>query len=88
VAPDPEDMRKMLVRLVRELVSNPDAVSVQMTESGTSVLLLLRVARSDIGKIVGAKGATADSIRRILKGLGAREGRKYTLHIDECDAGA
>jgi uncharacterized protein len=88
VAPDPEDMRKLLIRMVRELVDNPDAVSARMTESGNSVRLLLRVHPSDAGKIIGARGRDLASLREILDGLSAREGRKYILDVDDCDAGA
>lgn len=56
VAPDPEDMRKLLIRIVRELVDYADAVSAQMTDSGTGVRLLLRVDPADVGKIIGTRG--------------------------------
>lgn len=83
MAPDPKDMRKLLIRMVRELVDNPDAVTVEMTESGTSVRLLLRVDPSDMGKINGTRGRSLDSLRKILDGLSAREGRRYLLDIEE-----
>jgi uncharacterized protein len=88
VAPAPEDMRKLLVRLVSDLVDNRDAVSVRMTESGNSIRLLLRVDPSDLGRIIGTRGQTANSLRKILGGLGGRDGREYILDIDERDAGA
>lgn len=87
MAPDVEDMQKLLIRIVRELVNNPDAVSVQMmSESPRGIRVLLRVDPPDMRKIVGATGRTADSIRRILNGLGEREGRKYILDIEEAPA--
>lgn len=76
-------MQKLLIRLVRELVSNPDAVSVEASEAPGGVRLLLRVDPADMKKVSGATGRTADSMRRILNGLGEREGRKYFLDIEE-----
>lgn len=81
--PHAEDMRKLLIKLARELVNNPDAVSAQMFESPDSVRLLLWVDPADVGKIVGERGRGLDSLRKILRGLGAREGREIILDIEE-----
>jgi uncharacterized protein len=78
-----EDMRKLFIKLARELVNNPDAVSVHEFESPDNVRLLVRVDPADIGMIVGTKGRSLDSLRKILQGLGGREGRRYILDIEE-----
>ena len=81
--PHAEDMRKLLIKLARELVNNPDAVSANVIESPDSVRLLLRVDPADVGKIVGTKGRSLDALRKILRSLGAREGRDIILDIEE-----
>jgi predicted RNA-binding protein YlqC (UPF0109 family) len=87
MAPDPEDMRKLLVRLVRELTHRPDAVSVRMTESSKSVRLLLRVDQSDVARVIGPNRRTVDSLMKILNFVSVCGGRKYIVDIDECDVG-
>ena len=81
--PHAEAMRKLLIKLARELVNNPDAVSAHVIESSDSVRLLLRVDPADVGKIVGTKGRSLDALRKILRSLGAREGRDIILDIEE-----
>jgi predicted RNA-binding protein YlqC (UPF0109 family) len=73
MAPDPEDMRKLLVRLVRELTHRPDAVSVRMTESSK--------------RVIGPNRRTVDSLMKILNFVSVCGGRKYIVDIDECDVG-
>ena len=87
MAPHPEDMRKLLIQMVRQLVEYPDAVSAEMTESGNSVQLLLRVNPSDVETLVGTSGRRLDSLRKILGGVSVREGQKYSIDIDEGGAG-
>jgi uncharacterized protein len=75
---------KDLVQFVaRKLVSNPDAVEVKETRSETSSLLELRVAKEDLGRVIGKQGRTAKSIRTILQAVASRTGRTVELEILE-----
>lgn len=75
---------KELVRLLApQLVNNPDAVEVTETRGAAVTLLELRVAKEDLGRIIGKQGRTAQSIRTILNAVAARSNRKVALEIKE-----
>lgn len=59
VTSEPQDMRKLVIQLAREMVDHPDAVDVQLSRSGNSIRLVLRVERSDLARITGERGRTA-----------------------------
>ena len=56
--------------VVGKLVDHPDQVSVKRTEDDRGVLLELSVAPDDLGRVIGRRGATAQSLRNILRALG------------------
>lgn len=66
-----------------QLVNNPDAVEVTETRGAAVTLLELRVAKEDLGRIIGKQGRTAQSIRTILNAVAARSNRKVALEIKE-----
>jgi len=75
---------KELVQFVaRYLVNNPDAVEVKETQGDTASVLELKVAREDLGRIIGKQGRTAKSIRTILNAAASRTNRKVVLEIVE-----
>jgi predicted RNA-binding protein YlqC (UPF0109 family) len=75
---------KELVQLVaRSLVNFPDAVEVKETQSETASILELKVAKEDLGRIIGKQGRTAKSIRTILNAAASRSNRKVILEILE-----
>lgn len=69
--------------VVKELVDNPDKVVITRTVDDRGVLLELSVDPSDMGKIIGKAGATAKSIRTLLRVLGAKDDARYNLKISE-----
>lgn len=69
--------------VVKALVDNPDKVEVTRTVDDRGVLLELSVDPSDMGKIIGKGGATAKSIRTLLRVLGAKDDARYNLKIAE-----
>lgn len=71
--------------VVKELVDNPDQVHVERTEDGRGVLLELTVAPEDLGRVIGRHGATAQSLRNILRALGMKNGARYNLKIVDTD---
>ena len=71
--------------VVKELVDNPDQVSITRTEDSRGVLLELTVAPEDLGRVIGRHGATAQSLRTLLRALGVKNGTRYNLKIVDTD---
>lgn len=69
--------------VVKALVSTPEAVSVKRTVDEMGVLLELTVDPADMGKVIGKAGATAKSIRTLLRVLGAKSDARVNLKIVE-----
>jgi len=76
-------MKELIRLLAQQLVNNPDAVEVTETRSDAATLLELRVAKEDLGRVIGKQGRTAHSIRIILNAVAARNHRKVNLEIKE-----
>ena len=76
-------MKELVQYLARSLVNNPDAVEVKETEGETASVVELRVAKEDLGRIIGKQGRTAKSIRTILNAAASRANRKVVLEIIE-----
>ena len=66
--------------IVKTLVNNPDKVSIDRTIDEKGVLLSLEVDPEDVGRIIGRRGATAQSIR-LLRALGTKNDARYNLKI-------
>jgi predicted RNA-binding protein YlqC (UPF0109 family) len=64
-------------------VTNPDAVEVKETEGETASVLELKVAKEDLGRIIGKQGRTAKSLRTILNAAASRTNRRIVLEIVE-----
>jgi predicted RNA-binding protein YlqC (UPF0109 family) len=67
--------------VVKSLVSNPDAVSIERTIDEKGVLLELTVDPEDLGRVIGKRGATAQSLRTLLRALGTKNEARYNLRI-------
>ena len=67
--------------IVKTLVNNPDKVSIDRTIDEKGVLLSLEVDPEDVGRIIGRRGATAQSIRTLLRALGTKNDARYNLKI-------
>lgn len=78
-----ETDKEFVEYVVRSLVSNPDAVSVKRSIDDMGVLLELSVDPVDMGKVIGKAGATAKSIRTLLRVLGAKNDARVNLKIVE-----
>ena len=76
-------MKELVQYLAKSLVNNPDAVEVKETEGETASVLELRVAKEDLGRIIGKQGRTAKSIRTIFNAAASRTNRKVVLEIVE-----
>ena len=71
--------------IVKQLVSNPDAVKIERTIDERGVLLNLVVDPEDIGRIIGKRGSTAQSLRNLLRALGTKNDARYNLKIVDID---
>jgi hypothetical protein len=67
--------------IVKSLVSNPDAVQVERRIDEKGVLLELTVDGEDLGRVIGKRGATAQSLRTLLRALGTKNDARYNLKI-------
>lgn len=76
-------MKELVQFLAEQLVNNPGAVEVKETQGDTASVLELRVAKEDLGRVIGKQGRTAKSIRTILNAVASRTNRKVVLEIIE-----
>ena len=76
-------MKELVLFLAQQLVNHPDAVEVKETQGETASVLELKVARDDIGRVIGKQGRTAKSIRTILNAIASRTNRRVVLEIIE-----
>lgn len=67
--------------IVKSLVSKPDAVQVERRIDEKGVLLELTVDPEDLGRVIGKRGATAQSLRTLLRALGTKNDARYNLKI-------
>jgi len=76
-------MKELVEFLAKQLVNHPEAVEVKETQSDTASILELKVAKEDLGRVIGKQGRTAKSIRTILNAAASRTNRKVILEIIE-----
>ena len=76
-------MKELVQFLAQHLVNHPEAVEVKETQGDTASVLELKVAKDDLGRIIGKQGRTAKSIRTILNAAASRTNRKVVLDIVE-----
>jgi predicted RNA-binding protein YlqC (UPF0109 family) len=76
-------MKELVIYIAKALVDNPDEVSVNEVEGEQTSVIELRVAKGDLGKIIGKHGKTAQSIRTILSAASAKLGKRAVLEIVE-----
>jgi predicted RNA-binding protein YlqC (UPF0109 family) len=74
--------------IVKSLVGNPDAVKVDRRIDEKGVLLELTVDPEDLGRVIGKRGATAQSIRSLLRALGTKNDARYNLKIVDNGVGS
>ena len=76
-------MKELVLFLARHLVNDADAVEVKETQGDTASVLELKVAKEDLGRIIGKQGRTAKAIRTMLNAAASRVNRKVVLEIVE-----
>ena len=76
-------MRELLELIAKSLVDSPDEVEVTEVEGEQTTVLELRVAREDLGKVIGKQGRTARSIRTIVASAGMKLKKRVVFEIIE-----
>jgi predicted RNA-binding protein YlqC (UPF0109 family) len=76
-------MKELLELIAKSLVDRPDEVEVTEVEGEQTTVLELRVAREDLGKVIGKQGRTARSIRTILASAGMKFKKRVVFEIIE-----
>jgi uncharacterized protein len=76
-------MNELIGTIVRELVDRPGDVVVSTIEGSHTTVVELRVAKEDIGKVIGREGRTAQAIRTILSAVSTKARRRAVLEIVE-----
>jgi predicted RNA-binding protein YlqC (UPF0109 family) len=76
-------MKELIKNIAEALVDNPEKVTVSMTEGRQSLVLELKVAKADIGKVIGKQGRTAGALRTILSAASAKKNKRIILEILE-----
>lgn len=75
-------MKDVLEIIAKALVDNPDEVSITEIDNDDSTITLeLRVAESDMGKVIGKQGRIAKAVRTVVKAAASRENKKVSVDI-------
>ena len=74
-------MEELLTFIAKSMVSEPDAVEVEVVEKENLTVLKLHVAESDMGKVIGKQGRIAKAIRTVIKSAGNRVNKKVVVDI-------
>ncbi len=76
-------MKDLIIEIVKALVDQPDEVSVNEIEGSHTIILEVRVAKMDMGKVIGKKGRTAHAIRTILSAASGKIRKRYMFELIE-----
>ena len=76
-------LKELIRSIAVELVDHPEEVDVVEVPGNNSSVIELRVARDDVGKVIGKEGRTAQSMRTILSAVSSKSGRR--VHLDIVD---
>ncbi|NOY70196.1 MAG: KH domain-containing protein [Deltaproteobacteria bacterium] len=76
-------MKELITYIAKALVDNPDEVEVTEVEGDQSTVLELKVAKEDLGKVIGKQGRTARAMRTILNASSAKLKKRTVLEIVE-----
>jgi predicted RNA-binding protein YlqC (UPF0109 family) len=76
-------MKELIEFIVKALVDDPSEVNITEITGDKITLYELRVAKSDIGKVIGKRGRTAGAIRTIINAVSTKQGKRAELEIIE-----
>jgi hypothetical protein len=75
------DLRRLVEFLARSVVERPDAVSVRASERDRLLVIEVRVAPDEVGKVIGRRGRVVGAIRTLVKAAAGRGGRRVVVEI-------
>jgi len=75
------ELKELLEFLAKSLVDHPEEVRVEETETESTVVLELTVAKDDIGKVIGKQGRIARALRTIVKASAVKNGKRAIVEI-------
>jgi predicted RNA-binding protein YlqC (UPF0109 family) len=74
-------VKELVEYVAKSLVDDPSRVEVTQIRRGGSVILELRVAQEDVGRVIGRNGQVANAMRALLRVMAAKEGKRVNLEI-------
>ena len=74
-------MKEILEGILKSLVENTDAISIDQVEKDKLTVFEVKVATEDMGRVIGKEGKIAKAIRNILRAIGAKEHKKVTVEF-------
>ena len=74
-------MKQVLETIVKNIVENQDAVSINEKEESDKVIFEVKVAENDMGRIIGRQGKVANSIRSVMRALGSKNKKKVVVEF-------
>ena len=74
-------MKELLTLVIKNLVDTPDEVLITEKENEKSISYEVKVAKSDMGKVIGKKGKMAKSIRTVMKAVATKEHKKIVIEF-------
>ncbi len=76
-------MKEMLEIIIKNLVANPDAVTIMEEEKENTIVFSVKVATEDFGKVIGKQGRIAKAIRTVAKAIATKENKKISIEFIE-----
>ena len=74
-------MKQILETIVKNIVENPDEVTITEKEEDNKVIFEVKVAESDMGRIIGKQGKVANSIRTLMRALNSKDKKRISIEF-------
>lgn len=74
-------MKELVEYIAKSLVDNPDAVTINEIDGESSIILELKVAPEDVGKVIGKQGRIAKAIRTVVKAAAVKQNKRVLVEI-------
>jgi len=76
-------MKEFVEFIAKHLIDHPDQLTLVQEEKENSIIVRIKVDEADVGKIIGKKGRTAQSLRTLLSAVAAKSGKRAILEIED-----